>query len=89
MESTREGSLFAMLTAVEDASPVQAVEAVTRELGAALFQHHLPGAAAIGDLSEDVLQPRAGVHVDLAAHLHDGAGSAGPSRQLQIHDRLR
>src|SRR5689334_6644043 len=36
MESTREGSLFAMLTAVEDASPVQAVEAVTRELGDAL-----------------------------------------------------
>jgi hypothetical protein len=36
MESTREASLYAMLTAVEDASPVQAVEAVTRELGAAL-----------------------------------------------------
>jgi serine phosphatase RsbU (regulator of sigma subunit) len=36
MESTGEGSLFAILTAVEDASPVQAVEAVTRELGAAL-----------------------------------------------------
>ena len=36
MKSTREASLYAMLTAVEDASPVQAVEAVTRELGAAL-----------------------------------------------------
>ena len=49
MESTREGSLFAMLTAVEDASPVQAVEAVTRELGAALNARNV--SFLIADLS--------------------------------------
>jgi len=70
MESTREGSLFAMLTAVEDASPVQAVEAVTRELGAALEARSV--SFLIADLSGRAL-------VRLA-HIPFGGAAAGSRR---------
>jgi serine phosphatase RsbU (regulator of sigma subunit) len=71
MESTREGSLFAMLTAVEDATPVQAVEAVTRELGAALDAHSV--SFLIADLSGRAL-------VRLA-HIPFGGPAAGSRRE--------
>ncbi|WP_433796419.1 PP2C family protein-serine/threonine phosphatase [Actinoplanes sp. CA-252034] len=49
MDPSGEAALAAMLTAAEDASPVQAVEAVTRELGVAL--HARAVSFLIADLS--------------------------------------
>ena len=49
MESTGQAALSAILTAAEDAAPVQAVEAVTRKLGAAL--HARSVSFLIADLS--------------------------------------